>query len=244
LIGRWHSLAVEVHADLWRQLGREPNFGLAVFPSGYLDQIPGPLQAEGIDRPSRRMPIRPVPWSEPLGPLPPWIADRQRRVVFLTLGTLAYGAVDVLRRAIEEIAVLDVDILVAVGPDGDVRLLGPLPENVHAERFVPQAAVLPLVDLVIHHGGTGTMLGAAVNGLPQLIMPQAADQFINARSVESAGIGRVVRNDRYRPGMISQAARALLESGEEATRSQQLAEVIAAMPAPAEVVAALARGPE
>jgi UDP:flavonoid glycosyltransferase YjiC (YdhE family) len=73
---------------------------------------------------------------------------------------VSFGAVDVLRRAIAEIAPLAVDILVAVGPEGEPATIGDVPDNVRIERFVAQSAVLPLVDLIVHHGGTGTVLAA------------------------------------------------------------------------------------
>ena len=87
-----------------------------------------------------------------------------------------------ISRAIAEIAPLDVDILVAVGPEGDPTLLGEVPSNVHVERFVAQSAVLPMVDLIVQHGGIGTVLGALGAGLPQLVLPQGADQFSTLRS--------------------------------------------------------------
>jgi hypothetical protein len=61
------------------------------------------------------------------------------------LGTVSFGAVEVLSRAIAEIAALDVDVLVTVGPEGEPASLGEVPDNVHVERFVAQAAVLPLI---------------------------------------------------------------------------------------------------
>ena len=79
---------------------------------------------------------------------------------------MAFGAVEVLNRAVFAIAPLDVDLLVAVGPEGDPAALGAVPGNVHVERFVAQADVLPLVDIVVHHGGTGTVLGTFAAGYP------------------------------------------------------------------------------
>ncbi len=98
-----------------------------------------------------------------------WLsAPRQRPRVYVTLGTVSFGAVEVLRRALIDLSSLDVDVLVTVGPDGDPAALGELAdlgERVHVERFVAQSAVLDLVDLVVHHGGTGTVLGAQPRSL-------------------------------------------------------------------------------
>ena len=55
-------------------------------------------------------------------------------------------------------------------------LLGAQPAHVRAERFVPQSEELPHCDLVISHGGSGSVLGALAHGLPQLLLPLGADQ--------------------------------------------------------------------
>jgi UDP:flavonoid glycosyltransferase YjiC (YdhE family) len=135
-----------------------------------------------------------------------------------------------------EIAVLDVDVLVAAGPQGDPTLLGPLPPNVRVERFVPQAEVLRHVDLIVHHGGTGTVLAALEAGLPQLILPQGADQPYNAEILERSGAGRRQANEDYLPGSITALVEPLLGDCAERATAVGFAAEIAAMPAPAEVV--------
>jgi hypothetical protein len=134
------------------------------------------------------VPIRSVAYNESSAGVPAWLSGpRTRSRIYLTLGTVSFGAVEVLNRAISETAPLDVDILVAVGPEGEPAALGEVPDNVHVEQFVAQSAVLPLVDLVVHHGGTGTVLGALEVGLPQLLLPQGADQFLNVEILTAAG---------------------------------------------------------
>lgn len=243
-IGLWnpfiadlHEVAVADQTDRWRTAGRIPA-ALATLPGGYLDPMPPSLQNPG-PLPVTRRPIRSVPWGPPVA-LPEWLAAPPTRPrVYVTLGTVSFGAVDVLRRAVLETAAHDVDVLVAVGPEGDPSLLGDLPANVHAERFVSQADVLAHVDVAVHHGGAGTMLGAVANGLPQLIMPQGADQPFNAAAVERTGAGRVLRNEEQVPGAIGAAVAALLAEGPERLAAKALATEVAAMPSPAEVVASL-----
>jgi UDP:flavonoid glycosyltransferase YjiC (YdhE family) len=152
---------------------------------------------------------------------------------------VAFGAVEVLSRAIAEIAPLDVDILVTVGPEGEPAALGEVPTTVHIERFVAQSAVLPLVDLIVHHGGTGTVLGALEVGLPQLLLPQGADQFINAEILAARGIGRALPNDAQQPGAIGDAVQALLGDSAERQAAGRVRDEIAAMPSPSDVVPAL-----
>jgi UDP:flavonoid glycosyltransferase YjiC (YdhE family) len=145
----------------------------------------------------------------------------------------------VLQRALTEIASTDVDVLVTVGPEGDPSLLGELPDNVHVERFVAQSQVLPLVDLIVHHGGTGTVLSALECGLPQLVLPQGADQFANADILTSIGAARSLSADAQQPGAIGGDVTALLGNSPERQVAGLVQAEIAAMPSPAEVIPAL-----
>ncbi|MEA5362269.1 glycosyltransferase, partial [Amycolatopsis sp., V23-08] len=144
-------------------------------------QEPGFVARAGADR----VPLRPVGWSEP-GELPAGVLDKRRPLVYLTLGT-AMGHAGVLGAAIAGLSGLDVDVLVATGPTVDPAALGEVPANVRLEAWVPQSELLPHVDLVVHHGGSGTTLGAFGAGVGQLLLPQGADQFANADAVLAAG---------------------------------------------------------
>jgi UDP:flavonoid glycosyltransferase YjiC (YdhE family) len=75
--------------------------------------------------------------------------------------------VESLRFAAAGLGTLGVDTLVTVGPNGDPGALGSLPESVRVDRFAPQGLLLPQVDVVVHHGGRGTLLGACSLGIPQ-----------------------------------------------------------------------------
>jgi len=89
-------------------------------------------------------------------------------------------------------------VVMTLGAAGDREALGLLPPSTRVERYVPQDAVLPHCTAVVSHAGSGTTLGALADGLPQVFLPQGADQFINARRCEEAHLGR-----RIMPGAIS-----------------------------------------
>ncbi len=178
--------------------------------------------------------LRPVPWNEP-GTVPSWLDGRDRPLVYLTLGTVAFGATGVLRAAIDGLARLPVDVLVARGP-GDPGEFGDLPSNVHVTGFVPQSEILPRADLVVHHGGTGTVLGALSAGLPQLVLPQGADQFVNAEALETANAGRALTGDEVTADAVEERAKTLLYDARVREVAARARHEIAAMPAPSEVV--------
>jgi UDP:flavonoid glycosyltransferase YjiC (YdhE family) len=243
-----NSATVSYQRNIWLLRDLTPPKETSLLAAALINPAP-PSVRRTDELPVPIIPIRSVAYNEPSAGVPRWLrATRTRPRVYLTLGTVSFGryrlldigrAVGVLSRAIAEIAPLDVDILVTVGPEGELAALGEVPENVHVERFVAQSAVLPLVDLIVHHGGTGTLLGALEVGLPQLLLPQVADQFFNARILTAAGAAQGLANDAQQPGTIVEAVQALLGDSPERQVAVRVRDEIAAMPSPAEVVPAL-----
>lgn len=222
--------AVEIGVD-----GVElPSFGDPV-----VDICPGSAQSPEFMATANRVPLRPVGWNEPAD-LPEGVAgrDRSRPLVYLTLGT-AMGSVPVLREAIAGLARLDVDVLVAGGPTVQVAALGDVPANVRLESWVPQADLMRHLDLVVHHGGSGTMLGAFAAGLPQLLLPQGADQFTNAEVVCELGVGAQLLGEDVAADAVTEQARRLLTDASVTAATERLAAEVAAMPAPTDVAAQL-----
>ncbi|MGW3998899.1 glycosyltransferase [Amycolatopsis sp. NPDC004772] len=225
--------AIRVHAT---ELGIEMGEDLA-FGGPFVDICPESVQDADFLARTRRVPLRPVGWSEP-GELPRGVLDKRRPLVYLTLGT-AMGHAGVLTEAIAGLSGLDVDVLVATGPSLPEGALGEVPENVRLEAWVPQAALLPHVDLVVHHGGSGTTLGAFGAALPQLLLPQGADQFTNADAVLAAGVGDRLLGAEVTAEAVATKARHLLTDTAVRDAAQALATEVAAMPSPADVAAQL-----
>ena len=71
-----------------------------------------------------------------------------------------------------------------------------LPDNCWGQNFLPQTKVLPIVDLVISHGGNNTITETFYFGKPLIIMPLFCDQFDNAQRVHEKGFG--IRLNPYR----------------------------------------------
>ncbi|WP_370946647.1 glycosyltransferase [Amycolatopsis sp. cg5] len=202
----------------------------------YIDICPESVQSPDFLASADRIPLRPVGWNEP-GELPALVHEDEP-LVYLTLGT-AFGNVDVLKGAIEGLAKLPVNVLVAAGPSVDVDALGGVPPNVHLSAWVPQADLLPHVALVVHHGGSGTTLGTFGAGLPQLVIPQGADQFTNAEAVLAAGVGTRLLPDEFTAEAVYTQGKALLSDETVQATAKRLAEEIAAMPSPEDVAARL-----
>jgi UDP:flavonoid glycosyltransferase YjiC (YdhE family) len=118
-------------------------------------------------------------------------ADR-RPLIYLTFGSAAPSMEffpGLYRAAIDALAGLPVRVLVTVGRDRDPAGLGLLPENVRAERWVPQADLMPHVAAMVCHGGSGTVTMGLAAGVPMAVVPLFADQPWNAERVDALGAG-------------------------------------------------------
>ena len=228
--------AVEMTNDsvspIWRSFGRDvPGW------AGMHGQLTIQICPPGLDPvrvPTRESwPLRPV--LLPIGP-----PDRtDRPVVYVTFGTLFNADLDRFRLALEALADEPVDVVMTVGRDQDPAALGPVPTNVRAERFIPQAELLPSCRAEVHHGGAGTTFGALAHGVPQVILPQGADNFEHATMCGRASTAITLRPDRLSPTHLGAAVRRVVDDEACAAASLSGAEEIAAMPDAVSVAAAL-----
>jgi len=131
-------------------------------------------------------------------PLPDWWPGRADPLVYVTFGSVAghLGYFPGLyRRVCEALEAVDARVLVTVGMDSDPAALGPVPENVHVERWVEQRRIAAQADAVVCHGGHGSLVGALSFGRPLVVMPLfGADQRANAERVAELGAGVAVAN--------------------------------------------------
>jgi UDP:flavonoid glycosyltransferase YjiC (YdhE family) len=170
-----------------------------------------------------------------------WILQpRARPRVCVTFGTVVPRLRtprlrDIVVPTLERLARLDVELLVAA--DDEVVAGWPdLPASVSRVGRLPLAQVLPTSDLVVNHGGQGTVLTALVAGCPQLVLPQFDDQFDNARALVKAGAGLSLPPDEVTPALVAEHCRELLADARFAGAAARVAAEIADQPSPAEVV--------
>ena len=212
---------------LWAEHGMSA-FSLDVLTGdAFVDIFPNVLQQPSfLDHPAR-LRLRPIPFTEPGVTVPTWVGRSGRPLVYLTLGTVV-ATDEVLVPAIHGLATLDADVLVALG-SADGAKLGELPPNVRVEAFVDQAA-----DQAVHHGGSGTVLGALASGTPQLLLPKGADQFQNADAMAAAGLAAVL--EPAETTVSSVAAEATASIGRLSPAAAAVRDELLAMPGPSEVL--------
>jgi hypothetical protein len=222
-------------ATLWESTGLEPRPFGGSYDHLYLDIYPPGMQPAPLTHVPKRQALKPVAVNAFAGEE---LSEQVRRIsgpiVYVTFGTV-FNAAEVFAPVIEAIRTLDATVVVTVGPAGDPAALGPLPPNVVVERYIPQSLLLDQCALVVSHAGSGTFLSALGHGIPQLCLPQAADQFINSAACARTGAGLQLLPDEVTVEAVRTALDLLLHDAEFTLRAADGAATIAAMPSPDEV---------
>lgn len=129
-----------------------------------------------------------------------------RPLVYITYGTVCYD-LERYRITTKAVTNLDLDIILTT-MHLNSNEMGIIPSNVYTFRYVPNEPVFAIADVVIHHGGHGTMLGALAAGVPQIIIPDnitSTNQSHHASTIEQLGIGVYLRKDEFSSESLRQA---------------------------------------
>jgi UDP:flavonoid glycosyltransferase YjiC (YdhE family) len=225
------ALADDAASPIWRSFDCASPGHAGMYEGISIEITPASLEEQAI------------PSGESLGmrpaPLPVTARIRgDRPCVYVTLGTL-FGNAEVFRAALTGLAHEDVDVVVTVGPEFDPSALGPVPANARVERFVPQSELLPRTSVVVHHGGSGTMYGALAHGVPQVVLPQGADNFINGWLLARRGAAVTIGPAELGADAVRNAVRRVLDEPSFENIAGGLAAELADLPTPDEVARTL-----
>ncbi|MGI9118584.1 MAG: glycosyltransferase [Acidimicrobiales bacterium] len=236
------ELAGRTLAPLAEQWGVDLGRFAGLFRYLYLDVCPPRLQRDEIGQIRVSHALRNLGTETgPTDTLPPVLASLPSQpTVYVSLGTIFNRASDLFRIILEGMVGEPVNVVVTVGPDNDPAALGPQPDNVRVERYVPQALLLPHCHAVVNQGGTAILdiLGA---GLPILVLPQGANQFHNAEALVNSGVARALLPGEVTPAAVRDGLHALLSETRHRQAASAIAAELAAMPGPELVVGLLER---
>jgi MGT family glycosyltransferase len=203
----WDAFRAEyerTHRELWEELDTwvveqgapplpdlafvhtSPELNLYLYP-----QLADYQRSVALDPTWQRLPSSVRATDEPFT-LPEELADGDGALVYLSLGSLGSADVELMQRLIDVLATTDHRVIVSKGPrHQEIELRG----RMWGAEVVPQTNVLPLVDLVLTHGGNNTTTEALHFGKPMVVLPLFWDQYDNAQRIDE--IGRGVRLDTY-----------------------------------------------
>jgi MGT family glycosyltransferase len=134
--------------------------------------------------------------------LPEQLRDGPGSLIYLSLGSLASADVELMRRLVEVLGEAPHRFIVSKGPQHDQYQLA---DNMWGAEFLPQPAILPMVDLVITHGGNNTTTECFHHGKPMIAMPVFWDQYDNAQRVDETGFGVRLPTYTFEPQQLTAA---------------------------------------
>jgi MGT family glycosyltransferase len=141
--------------------------------------------------------------------VPAQLADRpdDSALVYLSLGSLGSADVELMRRLVGILGDTPYRYIVSKGPQHADYDLAP---NMWGAEFLPQTKIVPLVDLVITHGGNNTTTEAFHFGKPMIVLPLFWDQYDNAQRVDETGFGVRLATYAFEPEELTGAMEHLL----------------------------------
>lgn len=177
-----------------------------------------PFDYPRTDWPANVQAIGPGLWAPPAA-TPDWLGQLPRPRVLVSVSTELQNDNKIIDAALEGLRDEPGSVIVTTAALDPEAFHAPH-EKVRITRFLPHAAVIPEVDVVVTHGGMGTTQRALAAGVPVCVVPWGRDQSETARRVEVSGAGCIVPRDRLTPDRMREAI-------QQALRSKSAAENVA-----------------
>lgn len=127
---------------------------------------------------------------------PPWFADldTSRPLLYVTIGGGAgpVGSHRFFALVAEAFADTAWQVIVSTSAKFSPADLPTPPSNVRFQSWVPGLAVIARSDVVMFHGGYGTMMECVRCGVPSVVIPFHSEQESNGRRLEASGTSLVL----------------------------------------------------
>lgn len=134
--------------------------------------------------------VGPLFWNQFDSPIPSWLSNinRDGKTIYLTFGGTGFDK-QKLRDLAYKLVESGYRVVVTTGSICDPKDIEAR-DNLFVAKFLPGDKVSQKVDLVVCHGGYGTMTDAVKAGIPMLAIPFNPDQILHATRMEELGVGK------------------------------------------------------
>jgi len=242
LPANWMALQAQAVDALYAEHGIDAGAAVAK-DTLYLDIVPPSWHPNGDAFYARVQPLR----SEPVDPAPgEALPDRIQAllgedIVYVSLGTVFNATPGLFEAVLTAVRDLPMHVVITVGPGIDTARFGTMPDHIHLEEFIPQALLLPHCIAMISHAGSGTTAGGLFHAVPQVLLPQGADQLGIAALCAHSGVAMVVSPESAGSDAIQSALHEVLSQPDYRERARSFQAEVMAMPCADDVLARLAR---
>jgi MGT family glycosyltransferase len=240
----WSPAENPLARQIFRQLHRFERIGLefgrdelnetrAAVGLGPIDRTHGALSQELIlvgtlpqleperEWPSRVKVVGPVMWESESDPIE--LQSGPEPLVVVAPSTAQDLDHTMLHAAVDGLGDLPVRVVGAKNGREPLTPLNPGP-NTTIVDWAPYGQLFPLADVVVCHGGHGTIMRALTSGAAVVVTPDSGDQYENAARVRWAGVGVAVPNRFVSSRTIAAAVEKVLSNPDYAARVAKLAE--------------------
>ena len=141
--------------------------------------------------------IGPGLWAPP-DEVPGWIEDLPHPRVLVSVSTELQEDGEIIKTALEALSDEPGSVIVTTAALDPEQFEAPN-DRVRITRYLPHAAVIPEVDVVVTHGGMGTTQRSLASGVPVCVVPWGRDQSESARRAQECGAGSMVPRSKLSP---------------------------------------------
>lgn len=133
--------------------------------------------------------IGPLTWKNDI-PVPTWWppAHNGNPLIYITMGTTGIG--DFFNSTFDLSMKSDFVVIMTTG--GHAPNINTIKNKVYIEDYIDGDLVMDASDLVVCHGGNGTIYQALQHGKPIIGIPNTPDGTFNMRRVEALGVGKMI----------------------------------------------------
>jgi MGT family glycosyltransferase len=155
------------------------------------DLWPGAVRYNGIQL------VGPLICDHPVADAAPTQQFRRGPMLVVSPGTVFTRSAAFFRAVIAAFAGSEWTVVLAT-THLPVEVLGSLPPNVYAHRWVRQGELVRRADVLLTHGGMSSVQEAILAGTPMVLAPRSREQRRTVRRVCALGGGVRLRADRLR----------------------------------------------
>jgi UDP:flavonoid glycosyltransferase YjiC (YdhE family) len=161
----------------------------------------------------------PLQWEPPADPVDP--PPGEAPLVLIAPSTSQDPEQHLLRASLEGLARLPVRVLATHNRRPPPTPID-VPANARLVDWVSYSQTMPIADLIVCHGGHGTIARALSCGKPLVVVPAAGDMAENATRVAWSGAGVGLPTRFATPTTVRWAVQRVLESPEIAARAREI----------------------
>lgn len=149
--------------------------------------------------------------------------DVNKKLIYISLGTLFNSNLNFFKDCIDAFGNSEeYQVIMSVGKVIDLKKFENVPKNFYIYNYVPQHQVLEIADVFISHGGLNSVNERLIlNEKPIIIIPQAGDQFSNAKAISDFEAGISMFKDTINKKKLIDAVNSIIANEEKYKKGVQ-----------------------